>query len=195
MSDHIPDAGKKVREDFEAWAASAAEAMKQAHTHLMFAAACNGVTVLDSVGVQETCEALHEAIVGRKPMQAATQHSAARIAELEAEVKALRRDAERYRAINTPEIADFLAAVHNEALHQRERWGSDHDAGKTDADWFWLLGYLCGKAMHAQNDEKRLHHIITTAAACLNWHAARVGMWTAMRPGSDPAIEAYRAKP
>ena len=85
MSDHIPDAGKKVREDFEAWAASAAEAMKQAHTHLMFAAACNGVTVLDSVGVQETCEALHEAIEGMKPIQAATQHSAARIAELEAE--------------------------------------------------------------------------------------------------------------
>ena len=85
----------KTREDFEAWAASAAEAMKQAHTHLMFAAACNGVTVLDSVGAQETCEALHEAVEGLKSVKAATQHSAARIAELEAEEQALRRDAER----------------------------------------------------------------------------------------------------
>lgn len=103
------------------------------------------------------------------------------------------RDAERYRAINTPEIEDFLAAVHNEALHQRERWGSDQDAGKADADWLWLLGYLAGKALHAQTDEKRLHHIITTAAACLNWHAARVGAWASMRPGIDPAAHALAA--
>jgi hypothetical protein len=23
-----------------------------------------------------------------------------------------------------------------------------HDAGKTDADWYWLIGYLAGKALH-----------------------------------------------
>jgi hypothetical protein len=86
--------------------------------------------------------------------------------------------------INNPHTADFLEAVRTEAAHQRERWGSDHDAGKGDADWFWLIGYLAGKTL--SKPEKQLHHIITTAAACLNWHAARAGVDTRMRPGIEP---------
>ncbi|HEY0915401.1 MAG TPA: hypothetical protein VGE22_11065 [Solimonas sp.] len=93
---------------------------------------------------------------------------------------------ERFAAINTPEIADFLKAVENEALHQRDRWGADGDAGKADADWFWLIGYLAGKALH--KPEKVLHHIITTAAACLNWHAAKLGVHNRMRPGHEDGI-------
>lgn len=154
-----------------------------------------------------------------------------------------------YQAINTPEVADFIKAVEREALHQRERWGVDHDSGKTDADWFWLIGYLAGKALaatkgetlpryrHVKNGgtyeivsiaedennrgemlvvyrgeddgkiwvrpstqffdgrfeeltpkprEKVLHHIITTAAACLNWHAHALGAYQRMRPGIAP---------
>lgn len=85
--------------------------------------------------------------------------------------------------INNPHTADFVEAVKNEAAHQRERWGNDHDAGKEDADWFWLIGYLAGKAIH--KPEKQLHHIITTAAACLNWHMQRT-VGTNMRPGIEP---------
>lgn len=104
--------------------------------------------------------------------------------------------------INSPQINDFLEAVRLEAAHQRERWGVDHDAGKTDEDWFWLLGYLGGKALHAAKQQpdainmattpptqiitKQLHHIITTAAACANWHAQRMGVNTSMRPGIAP---------
>lgn len=102
--------------------------------------------------------------------------------------------------INNPHTTDFLEAVRLEAAHQRERWGTEHDAGKTDADWFWLIGHLAGKALHAamlvdHGDisarlrstmiEKSLHHIITTAAALLNWHAARTGADTRMRPGIE----------
>jgi hypothetical protein len=95
--------------------------------------------------------------------------------------------AAKYDAINTPEINDFIEAVRNEALHQRERWGSEHDAGKTDADWLWLVGFLAGKAIRPDNTpEKQLHHIITTAAALLNWHAAKIGAHNAMRPGIGP---------
>lgn len=97
------------------------------------------------------------------------------------ELNLLQIKSEKYDAIHTPEIDDFLNSVKNEALHQRERWGASHDEGKTDADWFWLLGYLAGKAFN--NPEKILHHIITTAAVCLNWHAAKVGAHTKMRPG------------
>jgi hypothetical protein len=86
--------------------------------------------------------------------------------------------------INTPHTAEFLEAVKLEAVHQRARWAADHDAGKTDADWFWLVGYLTGKALH--KPEKQLHHIITTAAALLNWHAAKTGADTRMRPGIEP---------
>lgn len=92
--------------------------------------------------------------------------------------------------INTPHTAEFLEAVKLEAVHQRERWAADHDAGKTDADWFWLVGYLTGKALH--KPEKQLHHIITTAAALLNWHAAKTGVDTRMRPGSAPTVSPER---
>ena len=70
--------------------------------------------------------------------------------------------------VNTPMTDNFLEAVKNEAAHQRERWGEDHDGLKTHGDWFWLLGYLAGKALHDVRG-KRKHHIIATAAACCNW--------------------------
>lgn len=96
----------------------------------------------------------------------------------------VRTEAARLDAlINNPHTDDFLEAVRLEAAHQRERWAADGDAGKTDADWFWLVGYLGGKAL--MKPEKLLHHIITTAAACLNWHAHRTGASTVMRPGTD----------
>lgn len=92
------------------------------------------------------------------------------------------------KKLNTPELHDFSAAVTLEAAHQRERWGSEHDAGKEPADWFWLLGYLSGKALraHMSGDlEKALHHTISSAAALANWHAAIEGK-TNMRPGIKP---------
>jgi hypothetical protein len=92
--------------------------------------------------------------------------------------------------INTPQADDFLRAVSTEAEHQRQRLGSEHDDGKTPADWFWLVGYLAGKALHAHasdNVEKAEHHVITTAAALANWHRAMFGK-TNMRPGiAEPA--------
>ena len=96
--------------------------------------------------------------------------------------------------LNTPEIEDFMRGVELEAAHQRERWGTDHDAGKTPADWFWLIGYVAGKALHAAiagNSEKFKHHVITTAAVCANWHLYSTGIDTRMRPGiKPPASEA-----
>lgn len=111
--------------------------------------------------------------------------------------------------INNPHTNNFLEDVRLEAAHQRERWAAEHDAGKTSADWFWLVGYLAGKALTASSavdesglsmhsarwlktqTDKALHHIITTAAVLLNWHAARTGADTRMRPGiSDEAARA-----
>jgi hypothetical protein len=95
---------------------------------------------------------------------------------------------ERLNAIiNTPHADDFMRSVSIEAEHQRQRWGAEGDAGKTPADWFWLVGYLAGKALHshaAGNVEKGEHHVITTAAACANWHRALFGK-TDMRPGHE----------
>jgi hypothetical protein len=98
---------------------------------------------------------------------------------------ALKAENERlYNLINNPHTNDFLEAVRCESAHQRERWAAEHDAGKSDPDWFWLIGYLAGKALN--KPEKQLHHIITTAAACLNWHAHKTGASTVMRPGIEP---------
>jgi hypothetical protein len=93
----------------------------------------------------------------------------------------------RLRAlINTPVVDDWFDGVRIEAAHQQERWGSSHDAGKSDLDWFWLIGYLAQKVVSADTTEKALHHTISTAAALFNWHQAISGVDTRMRPGIEP---------
>lgn len=106
-------------------------------------------------------------------------------------IRAMHDEWKRMRLlINVPGTDEFLENVRTEAAHQIARWGAEHDAGKTHADWFWLIGYLGGKALTSAikgDREKALHHVITTAAACLNWHRAITGVSTAMRPGiADP---------
>ncbi len=90
---------------------------------------------------------------------------------------------------DTPEVNDFMRGTTLEAAHQRKRWGSKHDAGKTSWDWFWLVGYLAQKAATSANAgdfNKAKHHTISTAAALANWHAALSGENNEMRPGIDP---------
>lgn len=100
---------------------------------------------------------------------------------------ALQAENERLTALlNTPETEDFARGVMLEAPHQRARWGSDHDAGKTPFDWFWLVGYLAQKAASsavAGDMDKAKHHTISTAAALANWHLALSGTDEHMRPG------------
>lgn len=124
------------------------------------------------------------------------------VARLECQGVALKNEAERLGALlNTPELSSFRDAVVREAAHQRERHGSAHDANKTSADWFWLVAHLATKAMCSIKEaehtamliqgeggnarivleqqlrhyrDKSLHHVITTAAALANWHAALV---------------------
>ncbi len=90
--------------------------------------------------------------------------------------------------INAPENDAFLRGTHIEAVHQVERWGTAHDRAKRPADWFWLVGYLAGKALHAVSSgdvEKAKHHCISTAAALYNWHCAIAGKDVRMAPGSS----------
>jgi len=115
-----------------------------------------------------------------------------------AEVLELRDKVKELEAIiNTPETDDFFKGVPLEAAHQRLRWRSEHDAGKTHADWFWLVGYLAGKCLHAAiagDKEKALHHTISTAAALANWHMAIKGAGD-MRPGIDTSLLEREEKP
>ena len=91
------------------------------------------------------------------------------------QIHALQNEVRRLTAIlNTPLYADFLEAVHREGAHQVFRWGPPHDHQKEPQDWFWLVGYLAGKALRAHidgNKEKALHHTISTAAVLMNWHS------------------------
>lgn len=109
---------------------------------------------------------------------------------------ALQRD-ELLRLINSPEVDNFLRGVHLEAVHQVNRWGTATDRAKRPADWFWLVGYLAGKALHAAiagNTEKALHHTISTAAALYNWHAAIKGYDVRMAPGSSDVAAIVEAQ-
>ena len=83
------------------------------------------------------------------------------MAELKAENARLRK------ILNTPLYDDFLESVKVEAAHQVWRWGAEHDRKKQAEDWFWLVGYLVGKALraHIEGDvEKALHHTISSSA-------------------------------
>lgn len=84
----------------------------------------------------------------------------------------LKAEVQRLKSlIWTPHTDEFLEAVRIEAAHQRDRWGDEHDAMKNDQERFWTLGYLAGKAIaNGVTQEKRLHHIVTSAALLLNWH-------------------------
>lgn len=98
--------------------------------------------------------------------------------------------------INTPTIDDWILGVRLEAAHQVERWGTEGDAGKSDPDWFWLIGYLAGKALFASmkgDTVKALHHTISTGAALLNWWRHIGGEASRMRPGIEPPDQGSHA--
>lgn len=102
-------------------------------------------------------------------------------------------DQELRALVNSPELENFLRGVHIEAVHQVDRWGDANDRAKRPADWFWLVGYLAGKALHAVvvgDRDKALHHCISTAAALYNWHCAIKGTDIRMSPGSSDIAEA-----
>lgn len=96
------------------------------------------------------------------------------VSSLRAEVRILEDEVQRLtNLINTPHTNDFLEAVRIEIAHQKESGTAAHDSMKSQADWYWLLGYLGGKALHsalAENIEKAKHHTITVAAMCAQWH-------------------------
>src|ERR1700739_469566 len=110
-----------------------------------------------------------------------------RLIEVTEEKENLRAELNKlHTLLNTPETENFDKAVTLEAAPQVKRWTAEHDAGKSPEDWFWLLGYLAGKALaacRAGDLQKAKHHCISSAAALRNWHAhLRTGQ-SAMRPG------------
>jgi hypothetical protein len=123
------------------------------------------------------------------------------------------RERDELRAIvNNPITDQFISGTRNEIAHQVQRWGTVSDRGKEPQDWFWLVGYLAGKALHhhkntqvqreeverqkaagiecsaleaalAYNIEKAKHHTISAAAALGNWWAHISIGGTVMAPG------------
>lgn len=139
-----------------------------------------------STRLHNLCEAIAEEADG-------SEFSREEWERIDAENAALRgRVAKLEALINAPEMENFLRGVHIEAVHQVERWGTAHDRAKRPADWFWLVGYLGGKALHALLEGKRdkgLHHCISTAAALYNWHCAIKGVDVSMCPGRSDLAE------
>lgn len=79
--------------------------------------------------------------------------------------------------VTPPPITDqFILGVITEGEHQKERWGEAYyDRSKSSENWFWLVGYLAGKALRAHIvGDKQLakHHTISAAAALMQWHSA-----------------------
>lgn len=83
--------------------------------------------------------------------------------------------------IHAPESDDFLKGVVIEAEYQRQLHGVDaSDARFEWHQWYWVVGYLLGKALAAcksgeGNGEKAKHHLVTSAALINNWHNVLIG--------------------
>lgn len=94
--------------------------------------------------------------------------------------------------INTPKIDDFLKAVQAEEAHQRYRWGEAHDRDKSAENWFFLVGYLSGKALRAAvtgDKEKALHHCVSSAACLFQWFKAIKADTTGAGVGVDADLD------
>ena len=88
--------------------------------------------------------------------------------------------------IGRPYVGAWTDEILIEAAHQRDRFGAAHDHGKQPEDWFWLIGYLAGKALaaHKAGDlAKAHHHTVSTAAVLAHWAAAIDGNESVFRPG------------
>lgn len=86
-------------------------------------------------------------------------------------------------------IDDFWVGVRAEKMHQLARWGTT-DRNKSPADWYWLVGYLAGKALMfaAKGDTKKaLHHCISSAAVLANWHDTLGGGDPSLKVEHDPS--------
>ncbi|MFM0405249.1 hypothetical protein [Paraburkholderia dipogonis] len=91
------------------------------------------------------------------------------------------RVAELNAIIHTPESDEFLKGVSIEAEYQRQLHGIDATEARFDwHQWFWVTGYLLGKALAAcksgeGDGEKAKHHLVTSAALINNWHNTLTG--------------------
>lgn len=98
------------------------------------------------------------------------------IAQLEATLRDERMEHDLLKELlSRPQIDDFWEGIVAEAGHQRQRWGEAHDRSKSAENWYWLVGYLAGKALRATIDgdmDKAKHHTISAAAALFQWHQA-----------------------
>lgn len=107
---------------------------------------------------------------------------------------AARDERDRLHAlINSPQTGEFLDAVRAEKAHQVERWGHAHDRSKSAEHWFWLVGYLAGKALRAaiHGDKfKAKHHCVSSAAALANWYEAVTADTTGCGQGEDEDLAA-----
>jgi len=77
--------------------------------------------------------------------------------------------------LSRPQIDEFWEGIVTEAAHQRQRWGDAHDRDKSAENWFWLVGYLAGKALRAAiagDEAKARHHTISASAALFQWWKA-----------------------
>lgn len=124
-------------------------------------------------------------LLQEQPDAAPTSESA--LATMQAEVTRL------HLLINSPETEDFDKGVPLECAHQGQRWGEAHDRSKSSENWYWLVGYLAGKALRASilgDRTKALHHTISTAAALRNWHKAIKLDASGAGVGQDPDLVA-----
>lgn len=113
------------------------------------------------------------------------------------ELQAAKAERDRLSAlVNSPQTTNFLEAVAAEKAHQIERYGTSNDRSKSAEHWFWLVGYLAGKALRAAitgDREKALHHCVSSAAALGNWFDAIGADATGAGQGIDSDLAAKDA--
>lgn len=124
-------------------------------------------------------EDIQELAAARDHLTDALEHAEGQRDHLVDELDRSEQERDRLNQIvNRPQADDFVRAMSTEAEYQRQKYGQPAGQGKGPWDWLGLAGHLAAKAVaahQADNREKYEHHVITAAAACLNWHRAEFG--------------------
>ena len=93
---------------------------------------------------------------------------------------------------------NFVDGLEREAAEEMGRSRSAPDQEWQKEDWFWLIGWVVGKALqaHIRGDcEKALHHTVSSAAVLINWQAAFIARGEGTKAECSDAAGATEQRP
>ena len=86
---------------------------------------------------------------------------------------------------------DFWGDAAYESGYQRQHWGAEHDAGKSDSEWFWLFSFIVGKVLRPGATIEKKRHRLRAAAGVLFWWDQQLAGRSVVEPEEQRDIQVH----